>query len=79
VIRQTAGQYSGTVAPEGAEPAQITRLTATGQDVTIEAGIGNGGLVMLKLKAQGDSLLGTYQVTGGGNESGDIRAGRIRR
>jgi hypothetical protein len=79
VIRETAGQFSGTVAPDGGDQGQITRLTSQGSDVTIEATTTSNATVVLKLQARGDSLVGNYRVTAGGDDAGDFRAGRIRR
>jgi hypothetical protein len=47
--------------------------------VNIRAEIPSGGAVLLKLKAKGDSLVGTYELVGPNAESGSFAAGRIRK
>jgi hypothetical protein len=78
VVRQAGGQYTGSVAPDGNEPAPFSRFTTQGAGVVIEAGVGNGAVVTLRLQARADSLVGTYQLSGGMMETGNFRAGKVR-
>ncbi|MBI4502114.1 MAG: hypothetical protein HY700_13255 [Gemmatimonadetes bacterium] len=77
VIKVGPAGYSGTVAPDGNEPAPITKVTTEGINVLVLASIGDGGTVTLRLKAVADSLNGTYEVSNG--EGGELRSVRIRR
>jgi hypothetical protein len=76
VIRESGGNYTGTIAPDGDDLGDISSFQLRGNDIVITAA-GGSVTVTLRLTARGDSLVGTYEVSNG--QTGRFRSVRIRR
>ena len=75
ILKQTGGEVTGTVGPNAEKQTQITKGTATGEDVVLEATAPDNGLrFVLKLKLESDKLTGTLDAK---STDGETMTGKL--
>lgn len=69
VLTQKGTEITGTIGPNADKQLPISKGSIEGSDITLEATPPNGeGKVTVKLKADGDKLIGELKAEGGGGE-----------
>lgn len=64
VLKQAGGEITGTIGPNADKRLQITKGTADGDNVYIEAIVEGENKLVLRLKVDGDKLTGDLKAEG---------------
>jgi hypothetical protein len=64
VLKQTGTQITGTVGPNADKRLEITKGTADGNTIYIEAVVEGDNKIILRLKVDGDKLIGDLKAEG---------------
>jgi hypothetical protein len=64
VLKQTGTEITGTIGPNADKRLQITKGTADGDNVYIEAVVEGDNKLVLRLKVDGDKLIGDLKAEG---------------
>lgn len=64
VLKQAGAEVTGTVGPNAERQHRITKGTAEGDDINIEAVIEGENKIVMRLKLDGDKLTGDLKAVG---------------
>ena len=64
VLKQTGAEITGTIGPNADKRLEITKGTADGNSVYIEAVVEGDNKIVLRLKVDGDKLIGDLKAEG---------------
>jgi hypothetical protein len=64
VLKQTGAEITGTIGPNADKRLEITKGTADGNSVYIEAVVEGDNKLVLRLKVDGDKLIGDLKAEG---------------
>ena len=64
ILKQTGAEITGTIGPNSGKRLQITKGTADGNNVYIEAVVEGENKLVLRLKVDGDKLAGDLKAEG---------------
>ena len=64
VLKQTGAEISGTIGPNAEKRLTITKGSAEGNNVYIEATVEGDNKMVLRLKVEGDKLVGDLKAEG---------------
>jgi hypothetical protein len=64
VLKQTGGQITGTIGPNSDRRIDITKGTAEGDAIYIEAVVDGPNKLVLRLKLEGEKLVGELKAEG---------------